>query len=360
MRVNRAISIGDIAKKTGLSETTVSRVLRDKGDFLETTRIRVREAAQSLGYRPNLHVRAIQSGITHTVGIIGDIVTDTEFRIKIFEGIHGTLSRHDYLVILAYPEAGSTGAEELSLVYRLIDHRIDGLFLFPSAQLMGKLLNVWDMNFPMIALDFDPKKRGMDFVGTDDLLGGRMAAKHLLERGHRHFLYAYAGDFVQRSTPSMRFDGFRQAIQEVQGTSCLTAHAEEAGPGSRKSDYLVEALDKHKDVTAVFAWNDWVAYDAYDACQRLGRVIPADLSVVGFGNLNISRTVVPQLTTFEQSPYEIGVRAAEIFINRVNGKEPAQSMKVRVPPQLVPRESVAPSDERPGRRHRHPDPPTES
>jgi LacI family transcriptional regulator len=339
MRVDRSIGIRDIADQLGLAESTVSRALRHTGEISEVTRRKVLTAAKRLGYRPNLRVKALQSGRSHIVGVMGNILSDPDYRGRVFEGIHGRLLLDEYLTIVAYPEDSQSEEDEVALIYRLIDHRVDGLILFASGRIPSRLVEVWDMSFPLVAIDADPDEEHADFVGTDDLLGGQIAARHLLEHGHRRFIYAVEGPLREGSTGQARLEGFCAQAENVAGTSCLTVQTPSPTRGPRSCTYVAEALREHPEVTAIFAWNDYVAADVYTAARQIGRRIPDDLSVVGFGDLAIGHTAAPPLTTLEQSPHETGVAAAEMFLDRIGGST-AAPRKIRLAPRLLTRGSV--------------------
>lgn len=340
MRVDRSIGIRDIARKLGLAESTVSRALRHTGEISEATRRKVLRAAKSLGYRPNLRVKALQSGRTHIVGVIGNILSDPDYRGRVFEGIHNRLLADEYLTIVAHPEVSQSEEEEIAFIYRLIDHRVDGLILFGSGRIPVRLTEVWDMHFPLVAIDADPDEKHFDFVGTDDILGGRLAARHLLEHGHRQFLYATEGPIKEGSTNQARLQGFLCELESTPGTSCLTVQTPSPARGPRSCAYVAEALERLPEVTAVFAWNDYIAADVYAAARQADLRIPDELSVVGFGDLAIGHSASPPLTTLEQSPYETGATAAEMFLDRIRGAS-GPPRKVRLPPRLLARGSVA-------------------
>lgn len=340
MRVDRSISIRDIAQQLGLAESTVSRALRHTGEISEATRRKVMRAAKSLGYRPNLHVKALQSGRTHIVGVMGNILSDPDYRGRVFEGIHNRLLADEYLTIVAHPEVSQSDEEEIAFIYRLIDHRVDGLILFGSGRIPARLTEVWDMSFPLVAIDSDPDEEHFDFVGTDDILGGRLAARHLLEHGHRTFLYATEGPIREGSTSQARLHGLLCELESTPGACCLTVQTPSPARGPRSFAYVADALQRHPEVTAVFAWNDYIATDVYAAARQSGLRIPHELSVVGFGDLAVGHSASPPMTTLEQAPYETGATAAQMFLDRVRG-EAGPPRKVRLPPRLLIRGSVA-------------------
>ncbi len=180
-------SLQNIARRCGVSHVTVSRILNGKEHLHKAERVdRVVAAAEEMGYRPNLLARSILLGRTQTVGFIyraggsgwtGDIQT----------GIHEELVAAGYLPITL---SLKTRVPPLEQVNHLLDRRVDGVIIRPSAGMpTGEYLKtIKQRDLPVATLDMEePETRDLDFVGTDDDLGGRLAAEHLLGLGHRHF-----------------------------------------------------------------------------------------------------------------------------------------------------------------------------
>ncbi len=310
-----------IAKRTGVSVGTVSRVLREKPiRVAPATRVKIMEVAEELGYRPNLLVRAIQSGKTGMIGVM--VPPFDSYWAQVHYGIHDCLTEHDHvpLVLWAPHQPGRDKSREserrdhLAQIYRMIDRRIDGAILWPFpavlyAEHMSNIDELSTRNIPIVTIDHElDAQHKASFVGTDEAMAGAMVARHLLSLGHRRFGH-FAGRQVH-SWAAARRHGFEEAIRLAPGATCISVEVADEDA----EIHAVQLLNHNPRPTAIFAATDHIAEVCYRMAAQLGLVIPRDLSVVGCGNLDIASWLNPPLTSVRQQPYKIGRRAAEIVI----------------------------------------------
>lgn len=327
-----------IAHETNLAEATVSRILRNRDQCSEQTRQRVREVARQMRYRPNLLVRAIQTGRTQTVGVM--VVVADDFFGQIVTGIHHELIEADHVPLLAccgspkYPLATT----ELEQIHRLVDRRVDALIMWPTEETVPDtyLREVWEREIPLVAVDRELEQTHADFVGTDDEAGAIEAARYLLSLGHRRIGHVAGPQTV--SPGRIRRRTFEKAVADA-GASCMTIEDPSFSSGYEASAALLKSPDRP---TAVFAGSDRLARGFYRAAGELGLRIPQDVSVVGFADLPLATLMQPELTTLRQEPYQIGRRAARIALDRIEGVPDLPSpLKIRLKPDLIVRGSAA-------------------
>lgn len=336
----------DIARETNLSIMTVSMALRDVGDVSPATRKRVLEAAALLKYRPNLLVRGMQTGQSGMIGVLMPV--HGPFYAAVFSGIHDALVENKYVPLVLWSAADAqfkTGSSEVAQIHELVDRRVEGIILKPVVEAVSDqyLREVWERNIPLIAIDRELPETHADFVGTEDHEGGRLAARHLLELGHRRFAYVDLNPDGHVGTYSARREGFADAIAETPGTSLVNirpAPGEDLITAARKA---LKSKGKSRP-TAIFAPNDRAVVDLYDIAAELGLSIPRDLSIVGYSDLASTTSLRPRLTSVRQDAYRIGRQAAQLVLKRIAGKlEEGQPVKERLMPELVVRESTAPA-----------------
>lgn len=339
------VSLKDVARQTGLSIATVSRVLRGLGNATPATRARVMETARRLKYRPNLLVRGLQTGRTGNVGVLMPFA-DEHFN-RILSGIHDVLLEQGSMPLLCRcrtdGQGGYIGKTELELIHDLVDRRVDGVILIPveDAASDDYLHEIWDRGLPLVAVDRELPHTHADFVGTDDEAGGRLAAECLIQAGHRRLLHLAGPGFT--STGRLRRQGFETVVREA-GATCVTLESPDFQALPEAAPALLRAPDAP---TAAFCGNDWIAMALCDRAASLGIQIPAMLSVIGFGNLIRGTFQTPALTTFDQTPEAIGREAARLLLRRLGGeKSEDEACKIRLPPQLMERASVAASSSR--------------
>lgn len=335
-------TLKDIAEETGLAIGTVSRILRNRERVAEDTRARVLEAARRLKYRPNLLVRGIQSGRTQTIGVI--LRPMDEFRAALLTGINDALLEEDHVALVISGVTDQEKPTQLDLIHALVDRRVDGVIMYPKEDNAPDefLHEVWERDIPLVTVDRLMPYTHADFVGTDDLVGGSLAARHLMALGHRHFGHIAGANYT--STGEDRYKGFRAELEKVEGTRCVMQ-----GGTDFEDSYRAALKLLHRDArpTALFLASDLMIPGLYRAAAELELHIPSDVSVVGFADLSLARMVDPQVTTIRQDPYRIGYRAAKLILERLNNSEPAgdeaEKRLIRLTPRLVKRASTGPA-----------------
>jgi DNA-binding LacI/PurR family transcriptional regulator len=328
-----AVGLRDIAEMTGVSLTTVSKILGGKDKlFADATVARIRQAAQQLNYRPNAIASNLRCGRTRTVGAMIPLIG---YFSHVLSGIHSTLFEHGYAVIIGTPPKLNTASDdqtEAQVIHQLIERNVDGIILRPSSEQFERAYfdEIWQRNVPLIAIDRELSLFKTDFVGTDDEAIGAAAARHLADLGHRRLLFIGRDD-VQ--TAELRGLGFRCAAGEVEGASC--AHFVGAGQWQE----VASVMQRDDRPTGIFCYSDAVAERLITRLQEWGVRVPEDVSVIGAGNTKMVR----ELTTFDQQPYEIGKGAAQLYLKRINEDTRAASPTIiRLPAILIPRATTAP------------------
>lgn len=335
-------SLKEIARASGVSIASVSRILRGKDQCAADTRERVHEAARLLRYRPNLLVQGIQTGQTRTIGCI--LCFREEFGGRIAAGVHDELVAADYVPIFLWPSVREKPTEptnELEQIHRLLDRRVDGVILRPNHDGVNDnyLREIWERGIPLVTVDRELEHTHADFVGTDDEAGGRLAAAQLLGLGHRVLGHVAGPD--QITTSRLRRLGFETA-GAVAGARVLVEVDPSFG-GVATPAAARRLLARVPAATAVFCANDYQAAVLYEAAAEAGLRIPQDLSVIGFADLAVCQHLRPSLSTVRQDPEEIGRQAARCLLARLRGGAPAPgSVRQRLAPTLMRRESVAP------------------
>lgn len=341
-RANFQTTLAQIAAEANVSISAVSRILGGKkiDTFSPETVERVKTAAEKLRYRPNRLVRGIQTGRTGLVGVV--IPAYSDFYNMVMAGIHDHLVKHDRLPVVLWSGSDSIGdyrRTELEQIHSLVDLRVEGVILKPvfdaaSDQYLHELI---DRKIPLVVVDRALPRVNACFVGSDDDAGMAKGLEFLKSLGHRQI--AYFGPETTVSTGAQRLQAFRLFMAQEPGmraVECLTKDWQ-----ALPKDAL-ECLNKAGEATAVVAVDDLFARAVCAAAKTLGRRVPQDLSVIGYGDLAAARFGVPSLTTIDQHPYEIGKSAARRLLARV--EDPTESCrKVLIPPDFIIRESTGPA-----------------
>jgi LacI family transcriptional regulator len=314
------VSLKQIANATNLSITTVSRVLRKKGEISEETRQRVMKVATDLNYRPNLLIQGIQTGVTGNVGVM--IPPCDYFWIEVLKGVHDGLTERNFAPINLWDESEFAQADQegfvLKQMHRLIDRRVDGVILYPRvSEVYGSHLDELESReLPVVTLDHE-----LDFadsVATDERLGAKLIAEHLYQLGHRRIGHL-TGD-LRWTWAKLRRKYFEDNLSNLPGTQCMTVIGYDEA--DKMPAIARQLLSANPRPTAIFACSDWVAFGIYRVAAEMNIRIPEDLSIVGYSDSPyITQMVHPPLTSIRQRPRQMGLKAAEMVLDRIEKKD---------------------------------------
>jgi LacI family transcriptional regulator len=320
-----AASLKDVAMAANVSVPTASRILRkvDIARFSEDTCNRVWAAAEKLRYRPNMLVKGIQTGLTHTIGVM--VPPFDSYWSSVLYGIHDTLISVDFVPINLWVRHGDNFAssgpvDDLEQIHRLVDRRIDGVIMWPpiTPDFYEHNEELASRNVPVVTIDHElPVKYGADSITTNEEHGAELVSKHLLDLGHRHI--AHFGDIGidTYSWAQRRRRFFEKQISAVKGALCFAVEKPKNADGVEIAKRI---LTSNPCPTAVYAASDTLARYVYLAAAELKLRIPEDLSVVGFADLDFAAYMAPALTSVKQNGYEIGRKAAKQLTDRIMGK----------------------------------------
>ena len=330
----------DVAREAGVSQATVSLVLNDVSGsgIAETTAVRVRETAARLGYRHNAMARGLKLQRSDTIGFISENITTTPFAAGLVEGAqYGARESGKHLLIVNVeyrPESSNETAMEAA-IGEVIERRVDGIVY---ASMFHRVIEVPDplREMPSVLLDAQAHDGSLPSVVPDDLGGAKDMTLYLLDLGHRSIVH-----LSRRPGPSavnLRRNGFFAAHDEmgVAPRPDAIVECEVSTPAA----YLagLEILDQPNRPTAIFCFNDRMAWGVYQAAAQLGLRIPDDLSVVGFDDVPLVAPVLrPGLTTVRLPHVEMGRWA----VTRVLTGDVQPEHEV-IPCPLIIRESAAP------------------
>ncbi len=285
-------------------------------------------------------MHALQSGKTQTVGVMID--PKSEYHAGVLAGIEEALLANDYLPIVVtgreLSDAFQGPTNELDLIHRLVEQRVDGIIICPIEDETPEAVfgEARKHQLPVICVDRQMPKTQADFVGTDDLAGGRMAAEYLLKLGHRCVGHLAGPSYA--STGRLRREGFEQVICQAD----VIYHLQENKVFDDAIEQAQALLQSTPRPTAIFAASDILATYVYKAAYHMGLLIPNDLSIIGFADLRLADMLAPSLTTLRQDSEAVGQQAVAMMFASINGKsKPDRPQYIQLKPQLIERESTS-------------------
>ena len=319
-----APTIRDVARHSGLSVATVSRVLNDMPIVSADTRDRVRRAVDELGFRRSATARSLSLGRSQTIGVVAPFFT-TPSVVERLRGISERLVQHGYDLMLFDVETPGQRADALRDFAQR--DRVDGLLVISLPLSDDEVDALRQDDLPVVLVDIG--HAGLPHVVIDDVRGGELAAGHLIERGHRRI--GFIGDLPANpfgfTSSERRREGFRRAllaagIERADELERLGVHGRESARALAR-----ELLGPSDRPTAIFAASDVQAFGALEAADALGLRVPEDVAVIGFDDIEIAATV--GLTTVRQPLRESGAHGAELLLMAVEGgeQEPVEELE---------------------------------
>jgi len=304
------MTIREVAQRAGVSLQTVSNVLNGRhARTSPETRQRVLRTVKKLGYHPNAHARGLRSERSRTVGYFTvdptpQFVADPG-RAGLLSGVADVLREQDYCLLVQALPPDDPG-ESFSRLYQ--QRRFDGGVVEMPKGRVGPLIRV---GCPCVLVEEFVRARRTACVRADNRQGAVEVVNYLLAKGHQRIDVLT----VKNPWPNMqeRMAGYQSALRahRVPIPRRLTAASENVEPAR---EVMEKALRRDKSLTAVFCINDILALGALQAAKAVGRHVPGELSIVGFGDFAFSQYVEPPLTTVELPKYEMGRRAAELLL----------------------------------------------
>lgn len=329
----------DVAARAGVSKQTVSNVIHGNHAHVKPeTRRKVLEALESLNYRPNVAARYLRKG---RVGIIALAIPDlvNPYYADLGNTIVATAAAYGYTVLLDHTRFDR--ANELQAFNGLRPHAIDGVILDPQALEMADL-QAQQAVVPVVLLGESLVGLPYDHVVIDNVAAARRATAHLIELGRRRIAVIGVDERKTTGAAVVRVQGYKAALAEAGRAvdphllaSCAEWHRQDGAQAMRR----LLALDNPPD--AVFCLNDLLALGALSAIHEAGSRIPEDVAVVGFDDIEDGRFATPPLTTIAPDKEEIGRRAVELLIGRIDGTRTGPREKIEPPFCLRIRRSTA-------------------
>jgi LacI family transcriptional regulator len=334
------VTLQAIARKSSVSLTTVSLVLRNKPGINEATRKRVLDAASALGYRRRLESASAPSPLLRQVGVvlkarIGDAPYSNQFYAPVLAGVEAACRKQQINMLYATVMVDIDNHPQ-DLPRMLLEGELDGVLLIGAFvdNTIERLIQRRGM--PVVLVDAYALGACYDAVVTDNVRGAYEAVSYLIQQGHRHI--AMVGSLPD-AFPSIeeRRRGYVQALQDNSISECYFADSHLSTEEAAAS--TAELLRRDPQVSALFCGNDIIAAAAMQAARAAGRRLPEDLSIVGFDNIDLAEHMAPALTTMHVDKAGLGHLAIQLLAHRAEFPDTGCVTAV-LRPTMVERQSV--------------------
>lgn len=325
----------DVARVAGVAPITVSRALHEPDKVSPRARARVERAVEQTGYVPDLVASSLTRGRTRLVGIIVPTLTASIYAATV-EGLSETLRAAGFEALIG--DSGYTLEGEQKLVAAFLGRRADGLVLSNVEHAAATRRMLARAGIPVVETG-NLTSTPIDMVaGFSNEHAARDMLRHLVEQGHRcvGFIGAARAGNPQAADRRRAYDAAVKAHRLVRAATLTVECPSDVAAGSAALQRIVAA---HPDVSAVFAASEVRAIGALLACQRHGWRVPRRIAIAGFNDEGLGQHLVPALTTVRVPRREIGARAAQMILDRVEGR-PLASPVVDLGYEIVVRESA--------------------
>lgn len=314
-----AITIHDIARISGVSATTVSRVLNNNYPVKKETREKVERIINEMGYKPNEIARSLILRTTSNIGVVVPGITNLFFP-TIVEEINKALVSEGFIISL-FTTDGNPENEE-NVINNIISRNMDGIILLdPSVEnLENGYLEKVSSNIPTIIVNGMTDRHDMNFISYNEEVGTREAFNYLLGLCHKNILFT-------RGDKSLSYDLKERVYKDfVKEEGLDYSRVISVGKGNtldviEETETIISKwLKDEHDATAIFACNDFMAVGILNACHNNGIRVPEDISIIGFDNTIVSKISNPSITTVDLNMKYIGEKAAKEILHMVRNK----------------------------------------
>jgi LacI family transcriptional regulator len=327
------ITLKMVAEKAEVSVNTASRAINNKPDISKETKKRILQIAKELGYIRNAAAVALRTKKTGTIGVV---IADNRnpFYAEVLNGIEEAAREKNYHIILANTQRDYRKEEEA--INLLLAKRVDGLLITPVQDRDDDIKNLIDTNIPFVIVGRDFKNIEVDAVYNDEVKGGFLATEYLIKKGHKRV--ALINGFLHKSPAKGRLEGYKKVLKKYGipfDDALVTIGDIDVKDGYERTKQL---LEKNLDFTAIFAYNDMMAFGAMQAVKEKGLRIPEDIGLVGYDDILFSSLISPSLSTIRLKKQELGAESVRLLLSRINGNR-KKIKKVMLGVELQIRES---------------------
>jgi len=327
--MSKKVTIKSIARDLGVSVSTVSKALKDSTEISLETREKIKKYAEAKNYKPNSLALSLRNQKTMTIGVIVPEVVH-HFFSRVISGVENRATECGYHLVISLSK--DEWANEKSITQMLTNGYVDGLLVSVAKETLQKndynhFTELLNKDFPLVFFDRVPPEIPVDKVIINDTEGGYKATKHLIEKGCNNIAIITTPTHI--TVGADREKGYIKALKErdipVKPENII--RVDERFPVSEQIEKLF--LQK-KLPDGIFAVNEQYAAEALRLAQQNRLKVPDDIAVIGFTDGIISKVTYPPLSTIAQHGFEMGERAMEILLERIQDKKRFDRQKIAV------------------------------
>ncbi|MBM7704385.1 LacI family DNA-binding transcriptional regulator [Metabacillus iocasae] len=331
----KRITIADVAQHAKVSKSTVSQYLNKRYDYMaENTKQRIEEAIKELDYRPNIVARSLKQKSTMTVGVIVANILHS-FSTQVIRAIEDFCHLQDFHLIVC--NADDDPEKEKRYIEMLRAKQVDGIIIFPTGDNVELYQEIVQSNYPIMFVDRLVPEVPIPSVMLDNEKAAGLAVQHFVEKGYERI--GIITNVIRNVTPRMeRINGYKKVLKE-NGLSINEDYIRKMQV-SCVQEALHDMLSLDEPIQAVLAGNDLTLMEILKYVKKHRIRVPEDLAIIGIDDVSFANFYEPALTIVEQPAFEIGKKAAELLLNKIQKKDVEEELDVyRFEPTLIVRQS---------------------
>jgi len=333
-------SLKDIADQIGVSKTTVSWVVNNKGDekkISKETQAKISELAEKLNFKPNQLARGLSLGKTNSIGLVVSDISNV-FYAKIAKVVETAAEKYGYNIM--YCSSDENPEKEHRLIQMLKDRQVDGLIISPSKIDSKQILQLKKENYPFVLIDRYFPRIDTNYVTVDNEKGSEELIGHLIEQGSRRI--GFVSVSFHLGVIKKRFTGYKNALRQhgIKFENKLVREVDYNDVEGTIATAIKELIHPPHKVDALYFATNYLTVAGLKALNRLQVRIPMDVAVVGFDDLDFFDITYPPITAVAQPIEEIAENALEILMEEIeNCDSDLPKKKVVLPTELKVRRS---------------------
>ncbi|MGG3564624.1 substrate-binding domain-containing protein [Neobacillus rhizosphaerae] len=328
-------TIADVAQHAKVSKSTVSQYLNKRYDYMaENTKQRIEEAIKELDYRPNIVARSLKQKSTMTIGVIVANILHN-FSTQVIRSIEDMCHLYDFHLIVC--NADDDPGKEKRYIEMLRAKQVDGIILFPTGDNVELYEEMVDEKYPVIFVDRIVPEVSIPSVMLDNENAAGLAVQHFIEKGYERI--GIITNVIRNVSPRMeRITGYKKALQS-NGIPIKEEYIKKLEINKIQAG-LEEMLSLEEPIQAILAGNDLTLMEILKYVKKQGLRIPTDLAIIGIDDVSFASFYEPALTIVEQPSFEIGKKAAELLLSKIQKKDVEdEQVNFRLEPRLIVRNS---------------------
>ena len=332
------VTIQDVAKKANVSVATVSRVMNGNYPVKAETRESVLKAVDELNYIPNMQARELTQKKSTTIGVVVPSINNMFFP-EVINGIENHLKKNSLSIILTCTD--NNPDEEKSCINNLISRNVSGIIVIgpTSSTIKSKFYNNISNKIPLVFINSESIDSNISYVSNDEAFGAETALNYLIDNNHKDILFVRGKDTYSYNIKEKAYKDVMSKLNNFKSENIINiGNGNSSETVDNTVDILLNILPT-TSATAVFACNDLMALGVLNACKKLGKRVPDEISIIGYDNIPLSQFVEPKLTTMDQNMFLLGTNAAILLLEKIEC-ENKYSKRIILNNTLVERETV--------------------